>query len=276
MDKGRLFIVATPIGNLEDITKRAVRVLTEADFIAAEDTRRTIKLLNNLNIKSTMISFHEHSKKEKSDMIIGLLLEGKNIALVSDAGTPLISDPGEELTALAIKNCIEVIPVPGPCSPVAALTVSGISSKKFVFEGFLPKSGAERKNALRGLKEEEKTSVIFESPNRLLKTLMEFKAEFGSERKAAVCRELTKIYEEVMRGTIDEIISGIENKEIKGEIVIVLEGAKKKDKTAGDFEIYLKLKEYINKGNTKKDAVLKTADFLNINKNTVYKILNRY
>ena len=275
METGKLFLVATPIGNLGDITKRAVDVLTQADVVAAEDTRHTVKLLNSLGLKKAMISFHEHSKQEKYEKLFTLLMEGKNIALVSDAGTPLISDPGSELVAQAVEKGIAVIPIPGACAPVCALIVSGLPADRFVFEGFLPREGALRKKALQGLLEEERTSLILESPFRVKNTVNDFLKWFGGERKAAICREITKIHEEILRGTLDELAAILNEKELKGEIVIVLAGAVKEKLEVTDEEIISTLEHYLKNGETKKYAVINTAQLLNINKNKVYKILTQ-
>lgn len=273
MEKGILYLVATPIGNLSDITKRAIDVLSSVDAVAAEDTRHSVRLLNSIGVKNTLISFHEHSKKEKFERLIALLEEGKNLALISDAGTPLISDPGTELVHMAVERGIKVIPIPGACAPISALIVSGLYNGRFVFEGFLPRDGAERKHALEALKNEERTVVILESPHRLKSSLAEFALGFGGDRQAAVCRELTKVYEEVLRGTLAEIAEKLGDREIKGEIVIVLEGAKKSEAVVTDSDICRKLSEYLQNGHTKKEAVAFTAAFLNIPKNRVYKIM---
>jgi len=217
-----LYIVATPIGNLEDITLRALRTLKEVDYIAAEDTRQTQKLLNKYEIKTKTLSFHSYSSDTKLEKIIDLLKEGKNIALVSDAGTPGISDPAYSLTRRVLEEEIPLIPIPGPSSLLAALTMSGLPMDKFVYLGFLPlKKG--RQTLLKQLAEEKRTLVIFESPHRILKTLNNLKEYLGN-REIAVCREITKIYEEAVRGTIEEVIEIFTEKKPKGEFVLVVKG----------------------------------------------------
>jgi 16S rRNA (cytidine1402-2'-O)-methyltransferase len=275
LDKGKLFLVATPIGNLGDITKRAIDVLSAVDVVAAEDTRHTLRLLNSLGLKKTLISFHEHSKKDRADAILEILQEGRDIALVSDAGTPLISDPGCSLVSRAAEEGFEVIPIPGACAPIAALIISGLNTERFVFEGFLPRDGAARKKALGALAREERTAVILESPYRLKDTIKDFCESFGGERRAAVCRELTKVYEQAVRGTLAEIAAYFEGKDVKGEIVIVLEGATILEQEADEETVLAVLQDFINNGGTKKDAVGTTADLLKLNKNKVYRILNK-
>jgi len=273
MEHGNLYLVATPIGNLKDITKRAAEVLASVDAVAAEDTRHSVNLLNSLGIKNTLISFHEHSKKDKFEKLIALLEDGKDLALISDAGTPLVSDPGAELVQMAAERGIKVIPVPGACAPISALIVSGLYNGRFVFEGFLPRDGADRRRALEAIKNEERTVVLLESPHRLKDTLAQFQSEFGGERKAAVCRELTKIYEEIIRGPLCEVAEKINEREIKGEIVIVLEGAIKTVAEISDEEILRKLEECIKNGQTKKEAVAFATAFFHEPKNRVYKIM---
>ncbi|MBT3704374.1 16S rRNA (cytidine(1402)-2'-O)-methyltransferase [Candidatus Peregrinibacteria bacterium] len=219
-----LYIVSTPIGNLEDITLRALRTLKEVDYIAAEDTRQTQKILNKYEIKTKTISFHSYSSDEKLNRIIDLLNEGKNVALVSDAGTPGISDPAYSLVKRAIQEEITISPIPGPSSLLAALVMSGLPMDKFLYLGFLPlKKG--RQTLLKELAEEKRTLVIFESPHRILKTLGNLKEYLGN-RQIAVCREITKIYEEAVRGTIEEVTEEFTNKKPKGEFVLVVKGPK--------------------------------------------------
>ncbi len=219
-----LYIVSTPIGNLEDITLRALRTLKEVDYIAAEDTRQTQKILNKYEIKTKTISFHSYSSDEKLNKIIEILNEGKNVALVSDAGTPGISDPAYSLVKKAIQEGITVSPIPGPSSLLAALVMSGLPMDKFLYLGFLPlKKG--RQTLLKELAEEKRTLVIFESPHRILKTLENLKEYLGN-REIAVCREITKIYEEAVRGTIEQAIEEFTNKKPKGEFVLVVKGPK--------------------------------------------------
>ena len=218
---GKLYIVATPIGNLEDITIRALNILKEVDLIAAEDTRHTLKLLNHYEITKPLISYHRHNEDKKKEVLIEKLKNGENIAIVSDAGTPGICDPGEEVIKQAIEENIEVIPIPGACAFVNALICSGIDTKEFTFLGFLPINKKLRKEKLEEIKKETKTTILYEAPHKL-KTTLEDLGEILGDRQIAIARELTKIHEEFIRGTIEEIIRKTEN--LKGEFVIIIEG----------------------------------------------------
>jgi 16S rRNA (cytidine1402-2'-O)-methyltransferase len=218
-----LYIVSTPIGNLADITIRALEILKNVDLIACEDTRHTSILLNHYNIKNKLTSFHEYNKKERTPEIIELLEQGKSTALVSDAGTPGISDPGFYLIREAIARNLSVIPVPGPSALISALVISGLASDRFCFEGFLPKRGGRKNKKLDALKNETRTMVFYDSPFRVLDSLRDMLEIFG-DRKIVLVRELTKKFEAILRGTISEIIVQLENKKIKGEIVLVVEG----------------------------------------------------
>jgi len=219
-DKGRLYIVATPIGNLKDFTFRAIDTLKEVDFVFAEDTRNSIQLMKHYKIETKIDSYHEHNNVKKIPKIINLLNEGKNIALISDAGTPTISDPGYKLIRACIDEEINIIPIPGASAVTAALSASGLPSDSFFFLGFLPhKKG--RKKKISFLKSLDNTIIIFESPHRLLKTLKELHDKLG-ERPVVVARELTKLYEEIIRGNFDSIIEYFESKKVKGEIVIII------------------------------------------------------
>lgn len=218
-----LFLVPTPIGNLEDITLRAIKVLKEVDFILAEDTRKTGILLKHLEISKPLVSYHAHNEHQTVERIIKRLKNNEKVALVSDAGTPAISDPGFLLVRECIKNELEVCCLPGPTAFVPALVNSGLPADKFVFEGFLPvKKG--RQTRLELLENEEKTMIFYESPHRLLKTLEQFIQHFGNERQACVCREISKIYEENVRGTLSEILTNFAARTVKGEIVIIVAG----------------------------------------------------
>ncbi len=220
-----LYIVATPIGNLEDITFRAVRTLKEVDYIFAEDTRVTRKLLNHYEIENTVYRYDEHTKIHQVENIVKLLKEGKSIALVTDAGTPCISDPGYEVVDSALKESIQVSPIPGASSMTAAASVAGISMRRFAFEGFLPKKKG-RQTLLKKLAEEERTIIILESPHRILRTLADIREHLG-DRYVVVAREISKIYEEIIRGTASELIEKLEKKPVKGEIVLMVEGKEK-------------------------------------------------
>ena len=272
MGKGTLYLVATPIGNLEDITVRAKRILKEADVIAAEDTRHTVNLLNHLDIKNKLISFHEYSGQNKYDEILDMLEAGKTVALVSDAGTPLISDPGTELVRQAIAQGVDVVPIPGACAPILALIVSGLPIRRFCFEGFLPAKKEQRRKTITAFAQEQRTVVFLESPHRLLKTLADLNDILGEDRKMAVCREITKMYEEVFRGTIKEAREAFLKRSVKGEFVLVLDGAAPQPAEISEACIISAINQKIQNGETKKDAVLNTASELNLNKNKVYKI----
>lgn len=217
-----LYIVATPIGNLEDITLRAIRILKEVDYVFAEDTRVTKKLLNHLEIETTIYRYDEHTKQHQVENIVNLLKEGKDIALVTDAGTPCISDPGYEVVDEALKNNIKVVPIPGVSAMTAAASVAGVSMRRFVFEGFLPKKKG-RQTLLKSFADEKRTIMFFESPHRVVRTLKDIE-EFIGEREVVLIREITKIYEEIVRGTTKELIEKFENKTLKGEYVIIVRG----------------------------------------------------
>lgn len=270
MEKGALYICPTPIGNLEDITLRTLKVLEEVDIIAAEDTRHTIKLLNHYNIKKPLTSYHEHNKREKGVELIEKLNMGETIALVSDAGMPGISDPGEELIALAIEEDIRVIALPGPTASVTALILSGLPTGKFVFEGFLPSKKRDRIRELEKLKKEERTFILYESPHRLLDLLKSILDVLGN-RKVSISRELTKVYEETFRGTILEAIERFESQGVKGEFVLIIEGGKIEEEPILDITIEDHIRKYIEEGLTKKDAIKKVAEERNLPKNRVYK-----
>ena len=273
---GKIYLVATPIGNLSDITFRAIETLKEVDFIAAEDTRQTLKLLNHFNIKKPLLSYHEHNKKESGEKIINEVLEGKSAAVVTDAGTPGVSDPGSDLVKLCIQNGIEVYSIPGAAAFLYALIVSGIDTSKFVFEGFLPKKAGERKLRYEKLKDEDRTIIFYESPHRIKKTLDEFVEVFG-DRPCAICRELTKIHEEVLRVTLKEAVEIYKEREPKGEFVIVLRGkskeemVKEKQESFEEITIEEHIKKYMKEGLTKKEAVKKVSEDRAIPKSEVYK-----
>lgn len=270
-EKGILYLVATPIGNLGDITLRALETLKSVELIAAEDTRRTMSLLSHLEIKKQVTSYYEHNAKTKGEYLISLLNEGKNIALVSDAGTPAISDPGEDLVKLCIENGIQIISVPGATAFVSALICSGLFAKNFTFCGFLSTVNKLRKEQLEEFKDITHTIIFYEAPHKLKRTLADLYKSFG-ERKIAVCRELTKVYEEIKRTTLTEAIKFYDENEPRGEFVLVIEG---KEKTKGDELLNnLPLKEHINyytnQGMQKKDALKSVARDRGVSKRDVY------
>lgn len=270
---GKLYLVATPIGNLEDITLRGVNTLKKVDIIAAEDTRHTLKLLNFLEIKKPLISYYKEQEKVKSEILINKLLNGENIALVSDAGTPAISDPGEEIVKEAIKNNIEIIPVPGACALITGLIASGIDTKGFLFIGFLPVNKKEKKEKLEEIKNIKKTLILYEAPHKLETTLNTLKEVLG-DRYIVLARELTKIHEEYIRGNISEIIKN--HTEPKGEYVIIIEGAKENEQEEilnflNNLTVEEHYKFYEDKGYEKREIIKKIAKDRNTNKNEIYK-----
>lgn len=275
---GILYLVATPIGNLEDITFRAVRILKEVDLIAAEDTRHTIKLLNHYEIKKPLVSYHEHNKVEKGQFLISKLLEGKSIALVSDAGTPGISDPGEDIVKLAGYNGIIVTMIPGPVAAVTALVLSGLPTGKFLFEGFLPVNKKTRKEIILALKSETRTIVFYEAPHKLSSTLKDLLEHLGN-RKISIARELTKKFEEVTRFTLQDSIAKYENIDPKGEFVLVVEGANFEETIEDEKKKWDKIsllehvEMYIKQGLSKKEATKKVADDRGLSKRDVYNSL---
>lgn len=269
---GKLYLVATPIGNLEDITLRALKVLKEVDLIAAEDTRHTLGLLNHFEISKPLISYYKQNEKVKSEILIEKLNAGQNIAVVSDAGTPGISDPGEEIVKVAIENNIEIVPIPGACAFVNALIASGMSSKEFEFIGFLSANKKERKDKLEEVKFETKTLIFYEAPHKL-KTTLESMLEVLGDRKIVLARELTKIHEEFIRGNISTILEQIVD--IKGEFVIIVEGnsLSKKDvelDNLNEKSLEDHYKFYEDQGFDKKEIIKKIAKDRNTNKNEIY------
>ena len=266
--EGTLFIVATPIGNLEDITIRAIKILGDVDIIAAEDTRHTLKLLNYLKISKPLISYHRHNEEKKTETLIKELKKGKDIALVSDAGTPGISDPGEEIVKKCIKEGINIVPIPGACAMINALICSGIDTKEFEFLGFLPLNKKLRKNKLEEIKKANKTVILYEAPHKLKNTLEDLK-EILNNRKIVLARELTKIHEEFIRESIDSLIN--KAMDIKGEIVLIIEA--NKDIEENDFT-KLSIEEQYNfykeQGLEKKEIIKMIAKNKNVNKNEIY------
>ena len=270
---GKLYICPTPIGNLEDITYRTLKVLNEVDLIAAEDTRHSIKLLNHFEISKPLTSYFEHNKDTKGDYLINKLLDGENIALISDAGMPGISDPGEDLIKQAIENNIEIDVSPGATAFTVALVGSGLDTHKFVFEGFLDRDKKLRRKRLEEIQEEDRTMIFYESPHRLKDTLKDMLKFFGN-RKIAVNRELTKKYQEVIREDIETVLKIYEEKEIKGEFVLIVDGFKGEKQAKNNYD-ELSEREYvevlINTGLSKKDAIKTVCKDRKLKKDVVYK-----
>ena len=272
-DAPSLYLVATPIGNLEEITYRAIKILNEVDYIGAEDTRNTIKLLNHFDIKTKLISHHEHNLKQSIPKLINLLLEGNSIALVSDAGYPAISDPGYELVSAAIENDINVIPISGANACLDALIVSGITPQPFLFYGFLDHQDKKKKKELEKLKDYHDTLIFYESPHRIGKTLSTMLEIFG-DRNIALCRELTKRHEEIIRGQISEVIEIVD--QLKGEMVIVVAGNdQSEDQSYDENDLINQVNEYVDKGMSVKDAIKEVAKLRKINKNEVYSLYHQ-
>ena len=276
--QGKLFLCATPIGNLEDITFRVLRILKEVDIIAAEDTRHSIKLLNHFEINTPMTSYHEFNKVEKADVLVEMMKNGKNIALITDAGTPGISDPGEVLVEKCFEYGISVSSIPGPAACITALTMSGLPTRRFAFEAFLPRDKKERQIILEELKEETRTMIIYEAPHHLLATLKELFKTLG-DRNITLCRELTKKYEEANKTTLEELINKYENEEVKGECVIVIEGKSFKEKREEEVKHWeeMNIQEhmhiYLEKGIDKKEAMKMVAKDRGVSKRDIYKEL---
>lgn len=267
---GKLYLVGTPIGNLGDLSPRAAKTLTEVDFIAAEDTRVTVKLLNHLGIKKPMLSYYEHNKKERGGEIITRLLKGESCALVTDAGMPAISDPGEDMVRLAYENGIAVESVPGPSAVITALAVSGMPSGRFTFEGFLTMNKPGRRAHLSELKTEKRTMIFYEAPHKLLNTLKDMLNTFG-DRAIALVRELTKIHEEVIHTTLSEAVSLYSEKEPKGEFVLIVTGAAEEEKEYTLEEAIALAKEFCQKGDAPSVAAKKAAEITGLKKGDIYK-----
>jgi 16S rRNA (cytidine1402-2'-O)-methyltransferase len=270
MPTGSLHIVATPIGNLEDITLRAIRILKEADIIAAEDTRHTRHLLERYQIDTQLTSYHDHNKEEKAPILVARMLEGKNVALVSDAGTPGISDPGYFLINLAIDQHIPIIPIPGATAAIAALSVSGMPTDRFIFEGFLPSKHLARRKRLQELSKEERTLIFYEAPHKIIRAVSDMVEALGN-RRAVITRELTKIHEETIRGTLSECLKRLQEGSIKGEFTVIVHGATKEPMKQGiDMAEFLK-NLMLHRGLTKKEAIATAAEELGVPKKDVYK-----
>ena len=268
---GMLYLVPTPIGNLGDISERCRRTLEEADFIAAEDTRVSLKLLNYLGIKKSLVSYYEHNKAFKGNVILDRILAGETCALVSDAGSPAISDPGEDLVRLCAEHGITVTAIPGPCAVITALSLSGLPTGRFCFEGFLSTAKKSRKEHLASLEGETRTMIFYEAPHKLVSTLEDLSEAFGADRKISLCRELTKLHEEVVRTTLGEAIERYTANAPKGEFVLVVDGAApaaKEVPTAEDAGEMVK--RLMGEGLSRKDAIKQTAKALDLPKNVVY------
>ena len=269
-----LYLVATPIGNLSDLSERAIKVLSEVDFIAAEDTRNTGHLLSYLHIQKPLVSYHEHNKRERGEQICDRLQAGESCALVTDAGTPAISDPGEDLVALCAERGITVTSIPGCCAGITALTLSGLPTRRFTFEGFLSVNKSERKKHLDSLKNEPRTMIFHEAPHKLKSTLADLRETFGDTRRISLCRELTKLNEEVLRLTLSEAVTYYEENAPRGEYVLVVEGAEEGSNTAevfwADMSIPDHVAHYVAQGMTKKDAIKTAAKDRGVPKNEVY------
>ena len=275
---GILYLCATPIGNLEDMTFRCIRVRKEADLIAAEDTRNSIKLLNHFDIKTSMTSYHEYNKIEKGRKLVERLLCGENIALITDAGTPGISDPGEELVRMCREAGVTVTAVPGPAACITALTISGLPARRFAFEAFLPTDKKERQEILEEMKKETRTMVLYEAPHRLVRTL-ELLFETLGNRRTSVCRELTKKHETVFASNLKDAVKYYEAHEPKGECVIVIEGKSREEVRAGERAQWEKMsiedhmEFYMNEGMEKKDAMKRVAKDRGVSKREIYQAL---
>lgn len=275
MSCGKLLICATPIGNLEDVTLRVLRILREVDIIAAEDTRVTRKLLNRYSIKTRLESYHEHNQVEKAKDLVERLKQGLNIALVSDAGMPGLSDPGYKLIQLCIDNHVDMEVLPGPFAAVTALVVSGLPTDRFVFHGFLPRKQAQRRKLLEGLSEEAGTLVLYESCHRIA-SFLEDALEVMGDRQIVVARELTKRFEEIIRGNISEVLATAKKRQLKGELVVVIAGASGYTEMPSPQVIQKQLKTLLSKGLSKKDAIKQLAQDMHVSKHVVYEIANTF
>ncbi len=269
--KGILYAVATPIGNLKDISLRALEILRSVDAIAAEDTRNTVKLLNHYDIHTPMFAYHKFNTAEGGEKILRLLAEGKDIALVSDAGLPGISDPGEDVLRQAMNSGFDVQVIPGATASLTALLLSGLSTERFVFEGFLPSKGTERRQRLQQVLEHPYTVILYEAPHRILSLLKEMEA-LDSSRRISVSRELTKKFEETFRGSVSEAVNFFEHGTVKGEFVVVVEGKKERSNPTGEEEIRESLRQLMEDGCSKKDAVRELAASTGLPKNVIYGI----
>ncbi|MCH5300076.1 MAG: 16S rRNA (cytidine(1402)-2'-O)-methyltransferase [Ruminococcus sp.] len=272
---GILYVVGTPIGNLGDLSPRAVETLSTVDFIAAEDTRVTLKLLNHFEIKKPMISYFEHNKRERGEIICSRIMQGENCAIVTDAGMPCISDPGEDLIKLCEEKGIKTIVIPGPSAVISALAVSGLETGRFTFEGFLSVNKKSRKDHLNSLKKEKRTMIFYEAPHKLPATLKDF-YEFFGERKLTIVREITKIHEETIRTTTKLAAENLADGSIKGEIVLILEGDKNTEQKEAEYTLDTAVslaKELMEKGQKPSDAAKEAASISGFKKNEIYRNL---
>ena len=267
---GTLYLVPTPIGNLSDISQRMAETMAEVDFIAAEDTRVTVKLLNHLDIKKPMVTYHRHNCDTAGQTILHRLQEGQNCALVTDAGTPAISDPGEDLVALCAANDVDVIAIPGPCALVTALSISGLPTARFTFEGFLPMNKKNRRAHLDSLRQEQRTMIFYEAPHKVTDTLDDLVEVFGGERRISLCRELTKLHEEVLRTTLDGAVAYYKEKEPRGEYVLVVEGAQPEVKEADPDAALARVEQLREQGLSLKDAAAQAAAEFGLKKKQLY------
>lgn len=279
IEKSTLYLVATPIGNLSDISERAVKVLSEVDFIAAEDTRNSARLLSALGIKKELVSYHEHNKKVSGERLVARMLSGDSCALITDAGMPAISDPGEDIVKLCAEAGITVSVIPGACAAVSALSVSGLATGRFAFEGFLSANKSERKKQLEKVKNEDRTLIFYEAPHKLKATLLDMSTILGEDRKISLCRELTKINEEIKRTTLKNAVAFYEQNEPRGEYVLVVEGFLG-EVISDDLSALLSLspEEHVQKyeaeGMARMDAIKRAAKDRKMSKSDLYKILN--
>jgi 16S rRNA (cytidine1402-2'-O)-methyltransferase len=266
---GVLYVVATPLGNLEDITLRALRILQEVDLIAAEDTRHTRKLLAHYGINTPLTSYYDHIEAAKAPVLIAQLQEGKRIALVSDAGTPSIADPGYRLVKGAAEAGISIVPIPGPSTVAALLSVGGLPTDRFAFEGFLPAKPSQRRKMLQQLKHEERTVMFFESPHRLRDTLADLEEIFG-DRPLALGRELTKMYEEVLRGTVSEVRASLQEREVKGEVALLIAGATSKTQPEDELPVTKEIQQLLNRNLSLKEIAQMIGERRGIPKREIY------
>lgn len=279
IEKSTLYLVGTPIGNLSDISERAIKVLTEVDFIAAEDTRNSMKLLMALGIKNELVSYHEHNKKSSGERLVSRLLSGESCALITDAGMPAISDPGEDIVKLCADAGITVSVIPGPCAAISALALSGLGTRRFAFEGFLPAKESEKRKQLASLVNEDRTLIFYEAPHKLRNTLTEMCSAFGDDRKISLCREITKLNEETQRMTLSKAVEYYNANEPRGEYVLIIEGfsgSKLSDEVTEMLNLSpdAHVEHYVMQGMAKMDAIKKAAKDRGMSKSELYKILN--